>query len=680
LIAFSDLPSISSSIDFLGTVFERNLSLWQSVVDAPDQPFHRLEEVLDDIVDEGTFSEFHKMCILRCLRIEAVGKEIQSFVEKTMGTQFIEPPPFNLLACYEDSKCDTPLIFVLTPGADPMTQLYALAEQMGFSHKLASLSLGQGQGPKAERAIEDAANRGSWVCLQNCHLAVSWLPRLEKICEELSPDTLHPDFRLWLTSEPSPHFPSFILQNSVKMTNEPPKGMRANLVGSFEAMDDTWFDDCQRREEFKKMVYSLCFFHASVIERRKFGVLGWNIQDVFSIPDLRISMDQLKIFLDQLKPKEPIPYAALSYLAGECNYGGRVTDDKDRRCLMNVLSDFYNPHIHEESYSFSSSGIYTLPERGGSLDSYKQFIRNLPINETPEVFGLHENADISCDIKETNALLSSALSLQPRTGGGDGKTWDQQLSELAKDIEGKLPAQFDIERALLDFPVLYEESMNTVLTQELLRFNTLTERMKESLRDVQKAIRGEVVMSGELEQMGNSIVMGQVPDLWSSIGYPSLKSLGPWTLDLLERLDFLKQWMDSGTSPPVFWISGFFFTQAFITGTLQNYARKHNIPIDEVAFDFIVLTADEMERADVQKPEDGAYVRGLFMEGARWDESKKAIAESEPRKLFVSMPYIHLLPDHKDNIPDVKGVPEHFTGDPAGTAHVYMCPVYKISL
>jgi len=229
---------------------------------------------------------------------------------------------------------------------------------------------------------------------------------LEKICEEFSEETLHPNFRLWLTSEPSQHFPAFVLQNGVKMTNEPPKGMRANLLGSLYQVDDAWFDGCVRKNEFKKMLFGLCFFHAAVRERRKFGPLGWNIQYVFSAPDLRISMDQLRIFLDDLKPEDPIPFAALAYLAGECNYGGRVTDDKDRRCIMNILDDFYNPRILDEDYKFSPSGIYFAPTPG-NLESYREYVRGLPYNEGPEVFGLHDNANITCAISETNALLDT---------------------------------------------------------------------------------------------------------------------------------------------------------------------------------------------------------------------------------------------------------------------------------
>ena len=373
-----------------------------------------------------------------------------------------------------------------------------------------AISLGQGQGPIAERAIQDAGDKGTWVCLQNCHLCISWMPTLEKICEEFSEDTLHPNFRLWLTSEPSPSFPAFVLQNGVKMTNEPPKGMRANLLGSFNSFDEAWFGSSLMKCEFKKMLFGLCFFHAAVRERRKFGPLGWNVSYVFSPPDLRISMDQLRIFLDDLRPGDPIPYAALAYLVGECNYGGRVTDDKDRRASMNILDDYYTPNILDDDYKFSPSGTYYAPKGDGNLESFREYVRSLPYNEGPEVFGLHDNANISCALSETNLLLDTALSLQPRSAGGAGKSWAEILEELAKDIAHRMPPEFDIEKALILFPVRYDESMNTVLTQELIRFNRLIEVVASSLKEIQKAIKGLVVLSAELEAMGNSMVIGKV--------------------------------------------------------------------------------------------------------------------------------------------------------------------------
>jgi dynein heavy chain len=187
-------------------------------------------------------------------------------------------------------------------------------------------------------------------------------------------------------------------------------------------------------------------------------------------------------------------------------------------------------------------------------------------------------------------------------------------------------------------------------------------------------------MSGELEEMGNNMVLSKVPDLWGKVSYPSLKPLGSWVNDLLARLEFLSKWMDDKKAPPLFWISGFFFTQAFITGTLQNYARKEKKPIDTVGYDFRVLKKDEMTLAASVAPEDGAYVYGLFIDGARWNEERHVIDESLPRELFVACPYIHLWPRSISDIPVTEGRSETYTGDPSGTNHVYSCPVYKTSI
>jgi dynein heavy chain len=148
--------------------------------------------------------------------------------------------------------------------------------------------------------------------------------------------------------------------------------------------------------------------------------------------------------------------------------------------------------------------------------------------------------------------------------------------------------------------------------------------IRASLATLQKALKGLVVMSSDIETLAKNMFTSKMPVLWAPVSYPTMKPLSSYFNDLMDRLNMLQSWMDNGPSVK-FWLSGFFFTHAFLTGVLQNFARKYRIPIDTICFEFICLP----EQGDHEKrPEDGVYIYGMFLEGARWDNEHMMLAES----------------------------------------------------
>ncbi|XP_078090943.1 dynein axonemal heavy chain 3-like [Mustelus asterias] len=655
IVRLSALPAFSELKNhFCSKLFE-----WKRIYDASQPEKMPLPHPWAD-----NLSTFQMLLVLRCIRPDKMIPAIQQFISEKMSAAYIEPPTFDLQHSYKASSHFTPLVFVLSAGADPMALLMKFAEEQGMGGaSLQTISLGQGQGPIAGKMIEKAAEEGTWVVLQNCHLASSWLPELERICEEVITDSdkTKLEFRLWLTSYPSRDFPVSMLQNGIKMTNEPPQGLRANLLRSYlndPISDPHFFNGCNKPEVWEKLLFALCFFHALIQERRMFGSLGWNVPYEFNESDLRISAKQVQVFLNEYSQ---VPFEALIYLTGECNYGGRVTDDHDRRLLLSLLESFYcQSVISDDCYKFSPSGIYCCP-RKSSYESYLECIKRLPLNADPEVFGLHENANITKEQKETQKLFDGILSTLPREVNGGVRSSSEIVQELATDILSKIPLDFDTEDVMNKFPTKYGESMNTVLVQELLHFNRLISIIRSSLRDINKAIRGLILMSSQLEDMFSSIIVGKVPSLWSAKSYPSLKPLGSYITDLLSRIQFFQSWIDNGT-PIVFWLSGLYFTQSFLTGVLQNYARKYRIPIDHLGFQFDVTN----QSYDMPAPPiDGVYINGLYMEGAQWDRKKHRIGESLPKVLYDNLPIIWLKPGEKLSFQEES---------------VYGCPVYKTSV
>uniref|UniRef100_A0A663M623 Dynein axonemal heavy chain 11 n=1 Tax=Athene cunicularia TaxID=194338 RepID=A0A663M623_ATHCN len=607
-------------------------------------------------------SSLQKLCVLRCLRPDRMSYAIRNFVEEKMGSKFVEGRSTDLFEVYKESSPSTPLFFILSPGVDPLEDVEALGKKLNFTidnGRIHNVSLGQGQEVVAEQALELAAAQGHWVILQNIHLVARWLGALEQAVERHSRGS-HSEYRVFLSAEAAPSpgahvIPQGLLENAIKITNEPPAGMEANLHKALDLFTQDTLETCSKETEFKCILFALCYFHAVVTERRKFGAEGWNRSYPFSNGDLTISVNVLYNYLEA-NPR--VPWDDLRYLFGEIMYGGHITDDWDRRLCRTYLSEY----IHAEALEgdvFLAPGFRIPP----SLDyeGYHRYItENLP-PESPHLYGLHPNAEIGFLTAASDRLFRTLLEMQPKesdAGGVSGVSREEKVKSVLEEIVARLPEPFSM--AELMARAADRTPYVVVVLQECERMNILTQEMRRSLTELDLGLKGELTVTADMEELANALFYDTVPAPWARHAYPSLLSLGAWYTDLLLRVRELDVWTTGFALPATVWLSGFFNPQSFLTAVMQSTARKNEWPLDKMC---LAVEVTKKNREDITAPpREGAYVHGLFMEGARWDAPAGGIADARLKEPAPPMPVIA-----------VRAVP----AARLDTTNGYECPVYK---
>ncbi|XP_066917361.1 dynein beta chain, ciliary-like [Clytia hemisphaerica] len=607
-------------------------------------------------------TSLQKLCMLRAFRPDRMIYAIKNYVEEQLGTKYVEGRSIEFAVSFEESGPATPIFFILSPGVDPLKDVEALGKKLGFAtdnKNLHSVSLGQGQEIVAERALDLASKEGHWVVLQNIHLVKKWLPTLEKKMEAYSTGS-HEDYRLFMSAEPSPTreghiIPQGILEVSIKITNEPPTGMMANVHKALDNFNQETLEMCARENEFKSILFSLCYFHAVVAERRKFGPQGWNRSYPFNTGDLTISV---YVLYNYLEANSKVPWEDLRYLFGEIMYGGHITDDWDRRLCRTYLQEYMKPEMLDGELYLAPG--FLLPPNNDYAGYHMYLDENLP-PESPNLYGLHPNAEIGFLTATSDNLFRTLLELQPRDSGGSGgggQTREEKVKQVLDEILEKLPEEFNMVELMTKAE---DRTPYTVVAlQEADRMNGLTNEMKVSLKELDLGLKGELTITNAMEELSNALFMDEVPESWNKKAYPSLQGLAAWFVDLLLRIKELEQWTTDFHLPNVVWLAGLFNPQSFITAVMQSMARKNEWPLDRMTLNVDVTKKNKDDFN--APPREGAYVHGCFMEGARWDTQTGMIAESRLKELTPSMPviFIRAIPVDKQDL-----------------RNSYECPVYK---
>ena len=302
--------------------------------------------------------------------------------------------------------------------------------------------------------------------LQNCHLLSAWLKdHLEKFLETLSKP--NKDFRLWLTTQPTDAFPLGILQKSLKVVTEPPDGLKLNMRSTLSKLSEESLNECPH-SAFKPLVFVVSFFHAIIQDRRKYGKIGWNVSYDFNQSDFTISYKLLNMYLKKAfeNKDEAIPWNSLKYLIGEAMYGGRVTDDWDRRVLMTYLEEYMGDFLFDKNrdFFFAKTPDYDYVQPANkTLEGFLNTVNDIPLINSPIVFGLHPNAEITYFTNSAKNTWENLLLMQlTSSGSGANNNREENIENTANDVLGKLP------ETLWDVAILRAESHEITPTRIVL--------------------------------------------------------------------------------------------------------------------------------------------------------------------------------------------------------------------
>jgi len=496
---------------------------------------------------------------------------------------------------------------------------------------------------------------------------------LEKKLDAFAAEGSNPSFRLFVSSDPNKAIPIGLLERSIKLTNEPPQGVKQNIKRAFTQFTKEDIED--KDPKIKTILFALCYFHSVMLERRKFGPKGWNMKYAFNAGDLRDSAIVLNNYMESNASSGKIPWDDLKYIFGEIMYGGHIVDDWDRILCAAYLNSIMGDHLLDEGELFPFIEGRPISFKCPPPYPYEKYIEHIETEcppETPLAFGMHPNAEIDFRTKQCQELFMTLQEIQPRGGGagsGGGVTVQEKIQEFMHRVSDE--TQLDSNKLNIDdiASKLAEDQRGpyqNAFLQECEYMNALIGAIVGSLAEIELAFKGELTMTEKMEALMGAIFLNQIPAPWAKIAYPSTRGLGSWLDNLKQRLDQLNLWKEDPTKiPNVTFINRLFNPQSFLTAIMQVYAREKQQELNKLAVQTDVLKKIYWE-ADLPPCKEGAYVFGFQIEGCRWDNALGQLEESYPKRPFSVMPVVNC-----------RAAQIEAGGGAKKDQNVYNCPVYK---
>jgi len=521
---------------------------------------------------------FQKMLVVQALRADRLQSAMEAFVNDGLGLRSINLSNLNLKDVSNEVAPATPIMFIVTPGADPSAILEQTADATLGTGKYRQLAMGQGQSEAALKMLREGAEEGHWVCLQNVHLVVTWLSVLEKELRSLNPA---PSFRLWLTTEPHPRFPPILLQQSLKITFEAPPGLKKNLQNAFSMWSPQFVGEGSASRA--QLLFIVAWFHAVVQERRTFIPQGWSKFHEFSFADLRSTA----AIISSSNTEDP-PWETVHGLLDNAIYGGRIDNVFDQRILRTCLRTYYNP----ECVSSGGRSARPLPNTkivAPSTKTHAEFtklINELPDVDLPALFGLPPNIERVVQQANSNRItmqLKTMATASVAAGGWDKELMSQQLQPLLS-LWQTLTSGSSVLKPI-------KASTSSTLPVDLFVFmeaeaaHKLIADVNKTLEAVSRVLRGLELLTASVRDTSVSLAAGLVPSKWEDV-WEGPESPALWLQAAVSKTTAIDKWLesvqrDSTLQAPIS-LNDMFNPSVFLNALRQQTARETNVAVDQL--------------------------------------------------------------------------------------------------
>ncbi|KAG9023665.1 hypothetical protein FRB95_012647 [Tulasnella sp. JGI-2019a] len=578
------------------------------------------------------------LLIIKCFRPDRLLQATARFVNEVFGVDMSSISAYDLKAMVADEVAPvTPLALVSVPGYDASYRIENLVRDTGA--RSVSVAMGSQEGfTLAEQAIASAARQGSWVLLKNVHLAPSWLSTLEKRLQSLNPNQ---NFRLFLTMEANPVIPVNILRQSRIVMNEPPPGIKANLLDSLRGISPARLS--QGPAEKIRLYFLLAWFHAIVQERLRYVPLGWSKSYDFNDSDMASAFGTIDAWLTSvalgranINPVS-IPWDAIRSLLQQAVYGGRVDSDFDQRVLDAFVDGLFTSKAYNVDFDLVPQGdtseALVVPE-GTKLEHFLTWVNDLPEKQPPSWLSLPPTAERVIATAQGNELLSKLrktrtladdedeVSGPSITQGGvtQQPAWMRALANNCRTwLEGLPKALSKLRTTDIQDPLHRFFSREGGIGRKLLT------QVQRDLSDVIKVCGGGLKQTNHLRTLMSSLAKGTIPQHWNQYKVNRGMSVAQWLPNFALRLGQLERVSQLMSLDGVeVWLGGLFFPEAYVTATRQSVAHRNSWSLET-----LYLNLD----LEASSGSAGFTIEGLGLEGASWSEQQLAINDGQSIRL-----------------------------------------------